>query len=104
MMPVGEGAQARVCREVAPEPLLLRRAGIHGDVAVQDDDVPGAQLEAVIALRGVARRRAEIAVIARRAARVVIVVAGRRLGAGLVAAPGCRASLAVARGPALSRH
>src|SRR6266498_1162262 len=55
MMPVGEGAADSVCREVAPEPDLLGRADaapIHiRAVAVQHDDVPRAEVVAVVALR-----------------------------------------------------
>src|SRR5205823_12539317 len=74
-------------REISPEPLLLRRPGAHVEVAVQRDDVPGAEVEAVIALARLARRRTEVAEIARSSGGVVVVVAGNRPGAGLVPAP-----------------
>src|SRR6266516_2637345 len=65
---------------VGLEPLLLRRARARGDVgavAVQHDDVPGAQIVAVVALGGVARRGAEIAEVAvRRGARHVVLLPG----------------------------
>src|SRR5207244_9774127 len=74
--------------EVGLEPLLLGRAGAVRDVRVQGDDVPIAQVVAVIALRGVAGRRAEVAEIAGGAGRVVIVVARCRPGARFVPTPG----------------
>src|SRR5213596_3394060 len=59
-----------------------------GHVAVQGDDVPVAQVVAVVALGGIARRRAEVAEVAGGPGCVVLVVAGYRLGAGFVPAPG----------------
>src|SRR5256886_5146533 len=53
-----------------------------------DDDVPGAEIVAVIGLGRVAGGRAEVAEIASRgAARVVFVITRRRVGARFVAAP-----------------
>ena len=87
-MPIGDGAALRARGEVGLEPLLLGRAGAVRDVRVQGDDVPIAQVVAVIALRGVAGRRAEVAEIAGGAGRVVIVVARCRPGARFVPTPG----------------
>src|SRR5207249_9103010 len=78
MVPVGEGAALDVRRELAAQPLFLRRAGAHGDVAVQHHDVPGAEIVAVVALPGVARRAAEIREIAARARGQVVFVTRRR--------------------------
>src|SRR2546430_2426441 len=78
-------------REVGLEPGLLRRArGCRDEarVAVQHDDVPGAQVVAVVSLGGVACGRPEVAEVSgRRGARVVVVIAGHGVGARLVAAP-----------------
>lgn len=81
-------------REVGPQPLFLGRTGGHADVAVDDDDVPASGVIAVVALGAAARGRAEVAVIAARAARVVVVIARRRPGAAFVAAPGRVVALA----------
>src|SRR5207244_4920079 len=73
------------------EPRFLRRAQGRGHVrgvAVEDDDVPGAEIVAVIALGGVSRGGTEVAEIpGRRGARVVVVVPRPRIRARLVAAP-----------------
>src|SRR5205085_4576139 len=78
-------------REVGLEPGLLRRAGGCRDearVAVQHDDVPGAQVVAVVSLGRVSRGGAEVAEVpGRRGARVVVVIADHGVGARLVAAP-----------------
>src|SRR5205807_10671262 len=77
--------------EVGLEAGLLRRADRRGHearVAVQHDDVPGAELVAVVTLGRIAGGRAEVAEIARGGgARVVVVVARHRIGTGLVAPP-----------------
>ena len=49
MMPVGKRATLRVAGEIRPQPLLLRRADVHRDVAVQRHDMPVAQVVAVVA-------------------------------------------------------
>src|SRR5207244_12739678 len=78
-------------REVRLEPRLLRRAdgrGHVGVVAVQYDDMPGAEVVAVVALAGRASRGAEVIEVARgRGARIVLMVAHRRVRAGLVTTP-----------------
>ena len=87
MMPVGEGTALRARGEVGLKPLLLSGAGAVRNVGVQDDDVPIAQVVAVIALGGVAGCRTEVAEIAGGAGSVVIVVARCRPGARFVPAP-----------------
>ena len=87
VMHIGERATLRARGEIGAQPLFLRRARGLRDVAVEGDDVPVAQVVAVVALRGIARRRAEIAEVPRRAGRAVLVVAGDRPGARLVPAP-----------------
>src|SRR5438876_9333066 len=92
MVPHRQGALASMGREVGLEPLLLRRTHRCGDpvvVAVQYDDVPRADVVAVIAPGGgVAGGGAEIAEIPRGAgARVVVAVAGRGERARLVSPP-----------------
>ena len=90
-VPHGEDALLRGRGEIGLEPRLLRRAERRRDVAVvavEDDDVPGAEIVAVIALGGVSRGGTEVAEIpGRRGARVVIVVPRPRIRARLVAAP-----------------
>src|SRR5207302_10680274 len=78
VVPVGERASRPMGGEVAPEPLVLRRgggaaAGNELAVRVEDDDVPSADLVAVVALRRVSRRGAKIRVVPGRAGSVVIV-------------------------------
>src|SRR6266566_2414006 len=62
-VPHGERALSRVRREIRPEPLLLRGASGGGDVgadAVEHDDVPGAEVVAVVTLIRVAGRGPEV--------------------------------------------
>ena len=71
------------CGKVGSEPLLLGGAGSARndravEVRVQNDDVPGAQVVAVVALRRIARRGAEIGEVRGRIRRVVVMVAGSR--------------------------
>src|SRR6185503_15396914 len=71
-----------VRREVVPEPLLLGGPGAaaadRGAVAVQHVDPPRPGGVGVVALRGIARRGPEVAVVARGARGVVVVVARDR--------------------------
>src|SRR5216117_2726704 len=87
MVPVGDGALLGAGREVLAQPRFLRRAGTHGGVAVQGDEVPGAEVIAVVALPRRAGERYEIAVVARRTSGVVVVVPRGRTSARLVAPP-----------------
>src|ERR1041384_1679568 len=87
MMPVGEGAALRALREVCPQPLLLRRANVHRNAAVQSNDVPVAEVVAVVAFPRRARGGAEVVEITSGACRVVIVVARDRPGASLEPPP-----------------
>src|SRR2546430_15169465 len=73
-MPVGDGAALGARREVGLEPRLLRRAGAHAGLAVQRNDVPVTQVVAVVALPRGPGDRAEVAVVARAPAGVVLVV------------------------------
>ena len=74
--------------EVSPEPLLLRRARAHRDVAVERHDVPGAEIVAVVSLGGIARRGPEVGEVVRGGrARVVLVVAERGARARVVPPP-----------------
>src|SRR5207249_9447115 len=74
--------------EVSPEPLLLSRARVHRDVAVERHDVPGAEIVAVVSLGGIARRGPEVGEVVRGGrARVILVVAKRGRRARLVPAP-----------------
>src|SRR2546426_6027350 len=86
-MPVGERAALGAGRQIGAQPLLLGRARPVGDLAVQRDDVPRAEVVTVVALGGITRGRAEVAEVAGRVVAHVVVIAGNRPGAGLVAAP-----------------
>ena len=90
MVVVGERALVRVGGEIGLQPCVLRRPAGGGDVAVQHHHVPRAQLVAVVALAGFARGRAEVGEVPGGARGVVVVIARRRPGARLVAAPGRR--------------
>src|SRR5207249_7850612 len=78
-------------REVRLEPDLLRRADSGRNecaVAVQRDDVPRAEVVAVVALTGRACSGAEVVEVTRgRGARVVLVVSDGRIRARLMATP-----------------
>src|SRR5690349_2035605 len=78
--------------EVGTEPALLGRAGIaaaHVDAfAVEDDDVPGSQLIAVITGSGVASGSAKIVEIGSGGRGVELMIARGRARAGLHASPG----------------
>src|SRR6185503_13430808 len=87
MMPVREGATRRARGEIGTQPLLLDRADAHVDGAVQHDDVPVAEVVAVEPLRRGARRRPEVAVVARGAAGLVIQITRRRPRPGAVPPP-----------------
>jgi hypothetical protein len=62
-------------------------------VAVENDDMPGAEVIAIVPLVGVSGGRAEVLVVAGGSRGVVVVVAGGRASAGLVTAPGRRVAL-----------
>ena len=91
VVPDRQHALLRRGGEVVPEPGLLRRA--HGRrnervVAVQHDDVPGTQVEAVIALGGIAGDGPIVAeVTGRRRARVVVMLPRHGEGPRLVPSP-----------------
>ena len=98
MVPVRDGAPRRMGGEVGAQPLLLGRPGSHGDrraAAVQYHHVPGAEVVAVITLRRIAGRGAEVAEVPRRAGGLVVAVARRRLRARLVPAPARHVARAV---------
>ena len=88
LVPVGHRAAFAAGREVGPQPLHLSGCRRYAEFAVQGDDVPAAEIVAVITLRGVTRRGAEVAVVASRVGSQILVVARHRLGAGLVSSPG----------------
>ena len=90
MVPVGERAGVGVRGEVGPQPLLLHRPGgaAHDRaVRVERDEVPRADVEAVVPLRRIAREGAEVLVVARGVGGVVLVVAGNGLRARPDATP-----------------
>jgi hypothetical protein len=68
VMPHRDGARRRVRGEVFADPLLLSRSGLAsaGDfaaVAVDDDDVPGAEVVAVVPLLRISRGCSEVGVV-----------------------------------------
>src|SRR5438105_5399988 len=87
-MHIGERATLRARGEIGAQPLLLRRARGLREVAAKGDDVPVAQVVAVVALRRIAGGRTEVAEIAGGPGRAVLAVGGGRPGARLVPAPG----------------
>ena len=87
LVPDRRGALRRARGEVGLEPLLLGRAGAGIDVVVDDDDVPGAEVEAVVALGRDPRGGAEIGVVRRGAGNRVVVIPRHRLGARLMTSP-----------------
>src|ERR1051325_11933348 len=86
-MVVGQNALVRVRREIGPKPGILCRAGRRRNVAVEREDVPGAEVVAVIPAAGRPRRRSEIRVVGSRARRIVFVIPRGWLGAMLMAPP-----------------
>src|SRR5205809_6504752 len=60
MMEVGERAADWVRREIGAQPLLLGGACGVGEVAVQGDEGPVAEVGAVVTLERIARRRARV--------------------------------------------
>src|SRR5437879_8151094 len=88
-MPVGNRAAPGARGEIGAEPLLLSRARGSRDTAVQHHDVPVAQVVAVVALAGCPSCGAEIVEVRLGAPLLVLDLARRRAGAGLMAAP-CR--------------
>src|SRR5215208_6706688 len=103
MVPVGQGAGGGVRREILAQPLFLGRAGMTAahlrTVGVEDHDMPGAQVVAVVTLRAISRRDVEVVKVAAGPAGQVIVVTNGRLGAALVSTP----SRVVAVGELLGR-
>src|SRR5262245_19419947 len=85
-MPVRERAFPLVRGEVPPEPGLLRRAGVtaadFAAVAVERDDVPGADVVAVPAPSWPSGAGAPVREVARGASSVVLVIPGGRPGQG----------------------
>src|SRR5215213_976342 len=79
MVPVGQGAFRRMGFEVLAQPLFLRRSGMTAArlraVGVEDHDVPGAQVVAVVPLLGVPPRRIEVAEVASCPAGQILVIA-----------------------------
>src|SRR2546422_6612199 len=52
LVPIREGATRRMGGEIGAQPLHLRGARRHVELAVERDDVPGAQVVAVVAQAG----------------------------------------------------
>src|SRR5512143_2188449 len=71
-VPIGQRALLGVGRQVGTQPRLLRRAGAHVHLAVQRNDVPVAQIVAVVAPSRRPRGVAEVGEVARGAGGVVV--------------------------------
>ena len=87
VVPVRQRATRGVRGEVGAEPALLERAGAHVQVRVQRDNVPVAQVVAVVACARLAGRDAEVGEVAASPPHVVVVVSRNRVGALPVASP-----------------
>src|SRR6266581_3467946 len=72
LVPIHEGATRRMGGEIGAQPLHLCGARRHVQLAVDGDDVPGAQVVAVVARAGRASQRAEVVEVAAGAGRFVV--------------------------------
>src|SRR5205085_2511442 len=92
VVPVGERARGRMGGKVRAKPLLLRRAGAAAAdlraVGVERDQMPGADVVAVVAGGRAARGGAEVLEVARCLRGQVLVVSDRGMDERLDAAPG----------------
>ena len=91
VVPGCEDTLPRIGGEIGLEPQVLCRAGTEGDeaaVRVQHDDVPGSEVEAVVAQAPRSHAVAEVVERGIGRAGVVLVIAQGGVGAGLVTAPG----------------
>ena len=88
LVPDGERALLRAGGEIGAEPLLLVRTRGHRLVVVQRDDVPGAQIVAVVTGFLVSGGSPEVAEVTGRPGRRIVMVPDNGPGARLVAAPG----------------
>ena len=97
----GHGAELLIRRQIGPEPQLLLRAHRIGHrgatVGVEHDDMPLAQVEAVVPLADGPRPVAEVVERALGARRPVIVIADHGTGAGEVPAPARMVAVLVLR-------
>jgi len=92
LVPVGESAGGGMRGEIGTKPFFLRRTGAAaanvGAFTVEDDDVPGCEIVAVVAGFGVARSGTEVIKVGSGTGRMKFVIAGSGAGTGLGAAPG----------------
>src|SRR5918996_32233 len=88
VVPVGQDAALGGGHQVGPQPARLGRPGAVGDAGVQRDQVPAAQVEAVVAAPPRLGPLAEVVEVAGCPGRPVLVVARHRPGPGLKTAPG----------------
>src|SRR5579863_3737230 len=100
MMPIGQDTCRVVGAQIGAQPTVLRRAGRTIHVAVERNDVPGAQGIAVITTLCRAGIRAEIGKIGRCARGYVIVIAGRGTCQLFEATPTGRVTLLIVCGRA----
>src|SRR6266568_5018671 len=87
MVGVREGTPLGARREILLQPLHLGGGGPVGDDGVERNDVPVTEIVAVVPLRGIPRRRAEITEVTGGPRRHVIVVSGDRVDPRLMPAP-----------------
>lgn len=103
MVPDGQGARRWMLGQVGLEPLFLRGASLAASdlaaVAVDRDDVPSAEIEAVVAARRVGGGT-EVVEVVRSPGGPVVVVARDRVDPGLERAPGAVEQVGVVAGGA----
>ena len=87
VMPIAKYAPRLCGGEIGPKPSFLLGSSGSVDIAVQRDDVPGPEREAVIAPARLARAFAPVIVVRGSAFGLVFVVPRNRPGARLMAAP-----------------
>src|SRR5438132_6300056 len=101
MVPVCQGAQRRVGGEVGAEQLLLRRGDPHVYARVEHDDVPAAELVAVVPGAWIPGGGAEVLPVGRSPGAVVLVRADGRPGARLKPPPRRPVTIGEVRGDAV---
>src|SRR5687768_15735822 len=88
MMPEGDCAGGWVCPEVGLQPTILRGGWAGRDVAIEPDQVPGAEVITVVAAPVRSRQGVEIGEVRCGTGRAVIAIAGDGASARPVAPPG----------------
>src|SRR5271165_844277 len=91
LMPVGKRAGRRVCGEIRRQPPLLGGTCLTSPdrpaVAIERDEVPAGEIEAVVAFVLIPRGSAEVSEVAAGERCLILVIAGRRVGDALLRTP-----------------